>query len=87
MQFGRWQGEPESRGPGSEIPPLPAGETGVRSPLPVWGEPGHQERRALVVQTHSGKVATKSEGQLVLRCLVWCLAGELQSGFSARLPC
>lgn len=56
-------------------------------PLPIWGEPGHRELRALVVQTHSGKVATKNEGQLVLRCLVWCLACELQSGFSARLPC
>ena len=23
--------------------------------------------------THTGKVATRNEGQLVVRCLVWCL--------------
>lgn len=42
--------------------------------LSVLGEPGHQELRQLVMQTHTGKVGTKNEGQLVLKCLVWCLA-------------
>lgn len=65
-------GEQESWCPGSEIPP-PQPEEPL-SLLSVWGEPGRQELRELVMQTHTGKVATRNERQLVLKCLVWCLA-------------
>lgn len=36
------------------------------------------------MQTYTGKVVTRNEGQLALRCLVWCLACQLQLWFLSQ---
>lgn len=41
-----------------------------------------------VMQTHAaGKVVTRNGGQLVLRCLVWCLSCSLQLWFLSQALC
>lgn len=58
----------ESRGPGSETPLLQPVKQEFRSLGCLLGRAGTSGAEGLVMQTHSGKVATQNEGQLVLRC-------------------